>query len=100
MKACENHAVHRRFHGIPGATVGRGIQIHDGRSDGVFEPVAELETGRILQQFPNNPIGFSITGGCDLLDRQVDVDRRAGSFETKLQRITTLQSPRSLFDPE
>lgn len=49
VEAAENSAVHECFNRVSSATVTSCLEIHHRRPDPVFEPVAKIDAGRLLQ---------------------------------------------------
>ena len=81
MESGKDPFVHSIFDGIASPALRRGGQIHDRRSDQVFEPVSERDVSNILQHLPYNLVRVTTRRCCChySLQRQVDVhcDRAA-----------------------
>src|SRR5438309_6072281 len=94
MEPGENSVVHSTLDRIPRAAVWCSGQVHNGRADGVLEPVVEICFSRALEHLAQNLVRFAtLRCHCYPLQCQVNVYGRSSSLESKLQSIATLQSP-------
>ena len=101
MEPRKHPAIHSSLHGIPGTAIRRCLQIHDRRTDCVFEPVPQRNAGGILQHLANHPTRIRpIDRGNNWLQAKIDIDRGTCSLETKLQGIAALQCPGCRLNPK
>jgi hypothetical protein len=75
MKSCEDAGSHLRLDRKARTAVWRGVQIHDRCCDCELEPIAEHNSGGLLEHFANDTVRFP-TNLIDSGKREVDVNSR------------------------